>query len=269
MTPELPNALPPSGWLPTTATGARSSSALAIVEASVRAPMEECWRRVGVTGDRSCPELTTFIHCRNCPVLAAAAQTFFDRSAPEGYLESWSRILEAPEVVADPNATSVLVFRLGREWLSLPTASLVEVTPLRCLHRVPHRTNSVLEGFVNIRGQLQLCVSLHGLLGLDSKPVIASQALLAQDGSDIDARPTARLLVVERSGSQRAERWVFGVDQVAGVQRVARSSMRTVPSTLSQAGVRFCQTLFDWQEKTVGLLDESRVFDALRDLVSS
>ena len=172
-------------------------------------------------------------------------------------------------MVADPNATSVLVFRLGREWLSLPTASLVEVTPLRCLHRVPHRTNSVLEGFVNIRGQLQLCVSLHGLLGLDSKPVIASQALLAQDGSDIDARPTARLLVVERSGSQRAERWVFGVDQVAGVQRVARSSMRAVPSTLSQAGVRFCQTLFDWQEKTVGLLDESRVFDALRDLVSS
>ena len=61
----------------------------------------------------------------------------------------------------------------------------------------------------------------------------------------------------------------WGVDLVAGVQRVARSSMRTVPSTLSQAGVRFCQTLFDWQEKTVGLLDESRVFDALRDLVSS
>ena len=161
MTPDLPNVFPPSGGLPTTATGARASSALHIVDASVQAPMEECWRRVGVTGDRSCPELKTFIHCRNCPVLAAAAQTFFDRSAPEGYLESWSRILEAPEIVADPDATSVLVFRLGREWLSLPTASLVEVTPLRCLHRVPHRTSSVLEGFVNIRGQLQLLSLIH------------------------------------------------------------------------------------------------------------
>ncbi len=32
------------------------------------------------------PELSSFIHCRNCPVFAAAARTFFDRPAPEGYL---------------------------------------------------------------------------------------------------------------------------------------------------------------------------------------
>ena len=35
----------------------------------------------------------SFIHCRNCPVFAAAARTFFDRPAPEGYLADWSRWL--------------------------------------------------------------------------------------------------------------------------------------------------------------------------------
>ena len=53
----------------------------------------DCWHRIGVSGDRSCPELNAFIHCRNCPVFAAAARTFFDRPAPEGYLADWSRWL--------------------------------------------------------------------------------------------------------------------------------------------------------------------------------
>ena len=230
----------------------------------IEAPMEDCWRRIGVVGDRSCPELETYIHCRNCPVMADAARAFFDRQAPEGYLESWSRILEEPEVVVDPDATSVLVFRLDREWLSLPATALIEVTPLRPLHRVPHRTAGVLQGLVNVRGQLQLCVSLHGLLGLEGRPSFEPTA------PDNDAPiSTARLLVVERNGSQGDDRWVFGVDEVAGVQRVLRSALRSVPSTVSQSSTRYCQALFDWQGQAVGLLDESRVFDGLRDSVGS
>ncbi len=52
-----------------------------------------CWNRIGVSGDRSCPELPSFVHCRNCPVFAAAARAFFDRPAPEGYLAEWARWL--------------------------------------------------------------------------------------------------------------------------------------------------------------------------------
>lgn len=227
----------------------------------IEAPMEECWRRIGVAGDRSCPELETFIHCRNCPVMAEAARTFFDREAPAGYLEAWSRILEEPEEAIDPDSTSVLVFRLDREWLALPATALVEVTTLRPLHRVPHRTGGVLEGLVNIRGQLQLCVSLPGLLGLEGRPALAAST--AAD-SPLTA---ARLLVIERSGEQGAERWVFGVDEVAGVHRAITSQLRAVPSTVSQSGTRHCQALFDWQGRAVGVLDEARVFDGLRDAV--
>src|SRR5271170_8084723 len=53
----------------------------------------DCWNKIGVSGDQSCPELKSFIHCRNCHVFAAAARTFFDRPAPEGYLAGWSRWL--------------------------------------------------------------------------------------------------------------------------------------------------------------------------------
>ena len=230
---------------------------------------DECWRRIGISGDRTCPELKTFIHCRNCPTLAAAASTFFNRNAPEGYLESWRAILEEPEIIVPADASSVLVFRLDKEWMSLPTTALVEVTNSRTLHRVPHRSSTILEGLVNIRGQIQLCISLHGLLGLETA-LHASHDLPRQSlDDDVAFGPSARLLVVERSGERGLERWVFRVDEVAGVQRVPRSAMRAVPATVSHASMRSTLALFDWQGNAVGLLDESRVFDGLHALISS
>ena len=223
----------------------------------VVAPMDNCWRHIGVSGDRSCPELATFIHCRNCPVLTSAARRFFDRPAPAGYLDSWREILEQPEVARDADARSVLVFRLGDEWLALPTAVLAEVTSPRQLHRVPHRSGAELAGIVNIRGQLQVCIHLEGLLGLPAAAV----------GIPV-ATSTARLIVVERVGDRGAERWVFRVDEVAGVHRVPGQSLRDVPATVSGAGTRATTALFSWHDRTVGLLDVSRLLDGLHGRIS-
>jgi len=225
-------------------------------------PMPECWRIIGVGGDRSCPELKAFIHCRNCPVLADAARTFFDRGAPEGYLDSWRTILEEPAEATEAADTSVLVFRVDREWLALSSSVLVEVTPARMLHAVPHRSGTPLAGIVNIRGQLQLCVSLHGVLGLPGGPRPG-----AAEGPP-PAEGTPRLIVVERESGLGAERWVLGVDDVAGVHRVGRADLRPVPSTVSQAAARCSSALFEWQDRTVALLDEVRLFETLHDMVS-
>ena len=232
----------------------------------VEQPMPECWRTIGITGDKSCPELERFIHCRNCPVLADAARTFFDRAAPAGYIDAWREILEEPAAAAEADATSVLVFRLEREWFALPAAVLVEVTPVRPLHRVPHRSGGGLAGLVNIRGQLQLCVSLHTLLGLSGGPAAptAGRPEPAHPSPGQQIAP-ARLLVLERGG---VERWVVGVDEVGGVHRLGRGAARPVPSTVSQAQARCSTALFEWQEQTVGLLDEVRLFEGLRELVA-
>lgn len=213
------------------------------------APIDECWRRIGVMGDRTCPELETHVHCRNCPVMAAAARRFFDRAAPEGYLEGWSSILEEPGDGPEPDLASLLVFRVADEWLALPTLALVEVTTPRACHRVPHRTGGVLEGIVNVRGQLQLCISIHRLLGIESPPA--------------GSLSSERLLVVERPASGGADRWVFRVDEVAGVLRVERGTMRAVPATVSQSGARFCEAIFDREGDVVGVLDEARFFDGI------
>jgi chemotaxis-related protein WspD len=228
----------------------------------IRPGSGDCWNTIGVSGDRSCPELNTHIHCRNCPIFAGAARSFFERRAPEGYLAEWSRWLaestrcglggDAKEangehLLLQDEAASVFVFRLGEEWLALRTQTVAEVTLPRPVHRVPHRSNSVLMGIVNLEGQIQLCVSLHGLLG----------ATAAHS-------PAARLVVVR--DAERAETWAFTADDVVGVRRVPRSQWRSVPSTLINPAVGFSEAVLSWEGRTVGLLDEKRVFTALRGL---
>jgi chemotaxis-related protein WspD len=222
----------------------------------------DCWNKIGVTGDRSCPELNTFIHCRNCPVYAAAARTFFDRPAPEGYLADWSRWLAGAAALdtrgekrgegangtqgLDGEAVSVLIFRLGAEWLAFKTQTVAEVTTPRPVHRIPHRSNQVLLGLVNLQGQVQLCISLRGLLGVEGTGA------------------STRLVVVR--DRDRGEAWAFEADEVLGVHRVPRSQLRGIPSTLVNPAVGFSQAVLSWNERSVGLLDEQRVFAALRSL---
>lgn len=229
----------------------------------IEPPMDECWSKIGVAGDRSCPELEGFIHCRNCPVLAEAARSFFDREPPDGYLETWSEILQTPEEETESDAVSMLIFRVGREWLSLATPLLVEVTEMKPLHTIPHRRGGMLEGIVNIRGQLQLCVSLPKLLGIDTTPDLnipqPAVTSLAGEGS-------ARRLLVLEDGD---ERWVIAVDEVAGVHAVPRSHLRSVPSTVGHAGSRHAEALVDWRETVVGFLDGDRLLEHLRAELSA
>jgi chemotaxis-related protein WspD len=222
----------------------------------------DCWNKIGVSGDLSCPELNTHIHCRNCPVFAAAARTFFDRRAPEGYLAAWSGWLAESaafglsdngsgmaddHVLLQGESVSVLMFRLGEEWLAFRTQTVAEVTLPRPVHRIPHRSNAVLTGIVNLHGQVQLCVSLHGLLGATAALASPSRLVVLRD-------------------ADRAEIWAFAADEVVGVRRVPRSQWRSVPSTLINPAVGFSQAVLSWDGRTVGLLDEQRVFSALRSL---
>jgi chemotaxis-related protein WspD len=216
--------------------------------------VDDCWNRIGVNGDQSCPELTTHVHCRNCPVFASAARVFFDRPPPPGYLDDWADLLARPAAAENPDEVGLLVFRLGPEWLALGSRLVAEVTTVRPVHRVPHRSNEVLVGIVNLRGQLQLCISLHGLLGVGG----GSPASDARGTGDL-----ARLVVIRREG----ETWAFAADEVAGVRRVPRGALQKVPSTLANPAGSYSQAVFAWgEDRSVALLDDPRVFASLRSL---
>jgi chemotaxis-related protein WspD len=204
-----------------------------------------CWQQIGVYGNGTCGELTAYIHCRNCPVYAAAAQCVLDRPLPENYRHEWSSHFALKTRSVPPVRTAAIVFRVQTEWLALPAATLQEVGQRRAVHTLPHRRKGIVLGVVNVRGELLICVSLAGLLGID----LAEPAL---------PNPAARLLVTHWEGRRLA----FPVDEVHGIHKFEPAELRAPPSTVSKANLTFSKGIFSWRGHPVGFLDPGRVFPA-------
>jgi chemotaxis-related protein WspD len=202
-----------------------------------------CWNRIGVTGDRSCPELRAYTHCRNCPVFAAGGQRLLDRPPPPGYADEWAERIAAADPPPPADTLPVVLFRVGPEWLALDVADTVEVAPARPIRRVPHQSDRVLAGLVNIRGELQLAVDLKHLLGT----------------GDADEPGTGRLLVAERGGV----RWVFLTDAVDDIRHLPAADLGRVPATVAAGPAAFTRGVFRWRDRAVGYLDADRLFAAL------
>jgi len=215
--------------------------------------VNDCWRHIGVDGDGSCVELEKVIHCRNCPVYSAAGRSLLEREAPSDYLNEWTAVLATPQeqpswdaeqaafrVGRAVDTLSVVIFRLGNERFALPVRVLQEVTPRSVVHILPHRSNELFLGLVNIRGEILLCASLSALLGTET---IADSA-----SSSIDQQ---RLLVV----GQQDSKWVFIVDEVHRIYRIHLSELKAVPVVISQAQETYTQGVIDWQNEKVNYLD--------------
>lgn len=212
----------------------------------------DCWNRIGVRGDQSCPELAKVVHCHNCPVFTEAGRRFLNSTSPAGYVDEWTARLATMPEEQDSDLESVLVFRLSDEWLALSVHALEEVTPIRPVHRIPHR-GGLIAGIVNIRGELALCAHLARLLGIEP--------LMGANGSGLDHPESSRRFLVAR---RDLERWVFPVDEVNVVRRVARKELTGPPATVRRAANHLTREVFACDGKTVGLLDHVRLFDALR-----
>lgn len=85
-----------------------------------QAVVDDCWNRIGVFGDKSCPQLERHIHCRNCEVYGAAAIALLDRygSALERGDDDYGQGETAQVQGAQ---RSLLIFRLGEQWLAIAT----------------------------------------------------------------------------------------------------------------------------------------------------
>ena len=209
---------------------------------------QACWNRIGVHGDRSCPEITTYVHCRNCHVYVNAGAFLFDRQPPQEWLDEQKVRLAEIDAPLQCDTITVLIFRLGDECLALDVRSMLEVAEPRAVHRVPHRTGGNLEGIVNIRGELQLCVSLARLLNLSAATI------------DMQASEKTRFLVAEHG----RQRWVFPVDEVLGVHRLSRQNRTELPATLRRSSSRLSRHVYDWNGNYVCHLDADRLFAAMQ-----
>ncbi len=205
------------------------------------AAAEHCWNTIGVAGDQSCPLLEQHIHCRNCDVYSGAAQRSMQRPVGHGYREQWAELLRQPVQQRTGHDSSGLVFRIGREWLLLPTRMVASVAPLAPSHALPHRRGAGLTGIVNVGGTITPAVSLATLLGIDE------QDTPLQGGRHV----FARLVVLHW------ERQAFAV-QVAdlhGIVRFALATLAAPAATINKGMQRYLTGVLSQDDMRIGVLD--------------
>jgi len=214
-----------------------------------------CWHVIGVLGDRSCPELEEHTHCRNCPVYTAGAMELLERDASAEDRARWTARVAEPNRIAERETESVVIFRVGLEWLALPTVSVAEVANRLPIHSLPHRPGGVILGLTSVRGELLVCMSLAHVLGI--APVAAGD-----QKPDHTAHP--RLLVIRRE----ERRAVCPVDDVHGIHRFHPRELKDVPATVARSTATYSKAVLPWQDHFVGVLDDEPLFHLLKRSVA-
>ncbi|MHC8322074.1 chemotaxis protein CheW [Pseudomonas sp. GB2N2] len=206
--------------------------------------IDDCWNRIGIHGDKSCPLLIEHIHCRNCAVYSAAATRLLDRYA----LQQEDRGQASVAVESDVKTRSLLMFRLGEEWLALATRSLVEVAPLQAIHSLPHQRSRALLGVANVRGALVACLSLVELLGLDGASSVAS-----------GARVMPRMLIIAAHGGPVVVR----VDEVDGIHAIDERTLDAASRSGTHVSAKYTRGVLQFKGRSLRWLDEEQLLSAV------
>ncbi|UUZ49944.1 chemotaxis protein CheW [Massilia sp. B-10] len=141
--------------------------------------------------------------------------------------------------------SSALVFRIGREWLALPSSVVDAVAPEAAPHRLPHRASAALLGVVNVGGKLYPAVSLAALLGIDTA-----------DAPKADGRHTfARLVVVRWEG----QAYALPAADLHGILRYPARSARPPAATINKGLDRFLTGVLTHDGMHIGVLDAQLV----------
>ena len=218
--------------------------------------INDCWMKIGIRGDCSCPKLEQYAHCRNCPVFSTAAVSLLDRDVPAGYADEWTGYVSFKQSEGKAGAwNSTMIFRIGAEWFALPALLLDEVAEQRKIHSLPHRRSGIVLGLVNVRGELLICVSLGKVLGLEEQ---------VSTNTDSDSTGQKRLVVIRHDGGRMA----FPVDEIHSIHRFQSGDLKSVPVTLRKAAAAYTKAILPWHDKTVGCLDDQLIIRTLNRSVA-
>lgn len=207
--------------------------------------LDDCWKRIGVYGDKSCSRLVEHVHCRNCEVYAQAAISLLDRYGAQ-LLERGDAATAVEEDLGERRST--LIFRLGEQWFGLATTGLVSVVGQTPIHSLPHQRSPNLLGVTNVNGALVACISLQDLLGLEPA-VIAST----------ERRVVPRMLIL---GSPNGV-FVVPVDEVEGIHLLALRDIKEPARGAGQAAGQYASGVVRWRQRSITLLDEQLLVQAM------
>lgn len=178
-----------------------------------------------------------------------------NRPHPAGYTEEWVESLKhAPSDEGVLDRKSTLIFRIKDEWLAFETSSVLEVTEISLIHKLPHRTTDVLLGVTNVQGELRITMSMSNFLGLTNPTETKELKTLSH-------RIYPRAIMFGRN----KDIFVFPVDEVYGITQIKPDTIAPVPLSVSKSLKNFASGIFMFNDMHIGILDEKLIINSLNE----
>jgi len=210
--------------------------------------ISDCWNKIGVWRQDHdvCPLLSKVVHCRNCETYINAGLALLDRELPESYTDDTTKTFNIAAQDKNIEQVSCLIFRLGHEWHAIKTVILNEICEISDIHSIPHNKNSILEGLVNIHGEMEICISL-------------AQLIIKQKPDNNDNKTRSRLVVIKLNSGKYA----FKACEVMGIYPINTTTLLSPPSTITNANQQLTESIFEFNNQSIGLIDISYLDTAL------
>lgn len=175
----------------------------------------------------------------------------------------YARAYAKPKAIKKKGGVSVILFRIGPEWLGIASGLVQKVMSPRGVRFIPHRTNSTLQGVANYDGEMLVVVSVRDLLGIE----VFSQAATGEEGqcarTDAISHAYARSLMISKEGRPIA----IPVDEVYGRKAYHADDLRTPPATIRNAMKTYVKGLVELAGMQVGILDGDLLLYKLEQLL--
>lgn len=211
--------------------------------------IDDCWNQIGVfskEGQR-CERLAELAHCLNCEQYTGTGRLLLNRPLPDDYRRELSDRLSRPLIRESHTTQSAFIFRAGDEWLGVTSSLIKEVVNMGPIHSIPHKSSRIFRGIVNIRGRLELCVSIGGVLRIE--PGTKHQGVPASE----------RLIVAAKDGQSI----VFPVSEVMGPLVYNPGVLRPLPITVSGSKAVYTKGILNLNDQEIGMLDDTMLFRIL------
>jgi len=179
--------------------------------------IDDCWNQIGTwrKGDAICSKLENEIHCQNCSIYKEAGLYLLDRALPEHYKDNNTLTFSIQKEELNTNLESFLIFNSGNEWHALDTSVLDEVCAFQPVHKLPNSPSEFIAGLVNIRGEIEICISLSNLLDYHA--------------NDIES-VNQKLIVIQLDHG----RFAIPADEIHGIFKINASDILAPPASVSQ-----------------------------------
>ena len=206
--------------------------------------VNDCWNQTGTwrTGNEVCSKLDSAIHCQNCDIYKQAGLNLLDRPLPDHYKKNNALAFSVKKEGSNTQEKSLLVFRYSTEWYAITTSILDEVCSCQPVHKLPHNPSQFIEGLVNIRGVIEICLSLGNLLAYKSA---RSDSITTH----------AKLIVIQLD----IGRFAILADEISGIFKIDTEKVLLPPTSVTINDQSLISGMIEQNDHQVGIFSVSRL----------